>query len=365
VLETVRNFNGDWRPALPTNEGQLMKVGDKSYGDTNACVSFSASNVCETMLNWLIQTGQMPTDSLNFLKSNGYIDAGGKINFSDRFLAKMSGTDPNVGNTLQAVWDSIRHNGMVPESMWPAPTSAWQLLLNVGDYSLPDFWARYYAPVPQEVVDAGKRFTKWFETQYEWMAWNGHPLTMPQLADALKVAPLQIATAVCPGWNTDNPINACGPGGAHATTMVNVEPGAAYDIYDHYNPFSKRFSANYTITAAMRGVMLPIKQVPVKVPPFTHDYQRNLQLGDADGPEVHAMQQGLQALGFMRAGLFGPYGPQTQAAVAKFQIANKIANTPQGSNFGPKSRAALTNALAFAAQVASGEPLPRPLHWDA
>lgn len=368
IIDTVRNLSGDWRSALPTDQTQLMKVNGISYGDTEACTDFSATNVCKIQLDWMIAHGQVPHDALNFLQSNGYIDANGHVSFSPRFTAKMSGTTPQSGNTLQAVWASIRHDGLVPDSAWPAPTAEWAALVAEGKTATADpFWAKYYEPVPADVIAIGQKFLKWFQAQYEWIAYPANEATMAQLAQYLQVSPLQICTAVCSGWNTDNPIHACGAGNAHATTLVNVEPGVAYDIYDHYNPFSKRFSSDYNITYAMRGVLSYVSQTVPKITPFTYDYQTNLGVGAPAGPEVKALQQGLQTaknsggVAYMKGGLFGPYGPQTEIALAAFQADQGINNDPMGANFGPKSRTALTAVLLANAQSASGEPLPSPL----
>lgn len=372
ILDVVRNTTGDWRGAVPTDECQLMKVGTQSYGDTEACTDFSATNVCEIQLDWMIAHGQIPLDALNFLKNNGYIDANGKVNFSDRFTAVMSGTTPQNGNTLQAVWASIRHDGLVPESAWPMPLAEWEQVIAGGSFTTADFWNKYYEAIPADVIAKGKEFLKWFEAQYEWIAYPGSPATMAQLAQYLTVSPLQIATAVCNGWNTDNPINACGPGSQHATTLVNVEQGVAFDIYDHYNPYLKRFSPSYDITYAMRGVLSYIPQNAKPPVPFTYDYQTNLAFGAPAGAEVKALQQGLQTAKspktgkpYMTPGVFGAYWTITRLALGAFQIDNGIPDAPQGQDFGPKSRAALTAVLAANAQAASGEPLPRPLGWDA
>lgn len=365
VLETVRNDSGDWRSALPSDETQLMKVGTQAYGDTEACTDFSATNVCEIQLDWLIAHGQIPLDALNFLKNNGYIDANGRVNFSDRFTAKMSGTTPQNGNTLQAVWNSIRNDGMVPESAWPMPTPEFDAIVAAGTFTSPqDFWAKYYESVPPSVIAMGQTFRKWFQVQYEWIAYPGSPATMEQLQQYLKVSPLQIATAVCDGWNTANPIAACGPGTAHATTLVNTEPGVAYDIYDHYNPYQKRFAADYNITYAMRGVISYVPQTVTPTLPFTHSYETNLAFGAAAGSEVTALQTGLQTLKnksgkpYMAPGVFGPFGPVTRTALGAFQVDHKIPDAPQGQDFGPKSRAALTAALVANAHTVTGEPLP-------
>ena len=81
------NPSGDWSAFLPVGESQIGL-----YGDTLACVTFSALNCLETLQKF----------------------KGNDTNYSDRFTAKMSGTTKN-GNYLQAVANSIRHDGLVDE----------------------------------------------------------------------------------------------------------------------------------------------------------------------------------------------------------------------------------------------------------
>jgi len=371
VKAVIRNNAMDWRPSAPDPKGQLMKVNGVSYGDTNSCTDFSGTNDVATQLDYMIKNGQIDPNGLNFLKNNGYVGEDGKINLSPRFTAVMSGTTPQNGNSLPNVWHSMRHNGVVPDSAWPMPTTAFSTTLDSGG-GIQALWNDYYAPISQDVIDLGAQFASWFDIQYEWVAWPGGGAQSPSdFSQALSVSPLQIATAVCAGWNTADPIQACGPGCAHATTLLYVDPSTNdYDILDHYNPWMKQFSPSYSITYAMRGVITSKAQnvqAPPPVQTFTYDYQVNLALGVGAPSEIHALQEGLQTLldkngkPYMMRGVFGPYGPQTAAALGRFQVDHGIADEPQGHDFGPQSRAALTQALLDNAQSASGAPLPRPL----
>ncbi len=58
-------------------------------------------------------------------------------------------------------------------------------------------WAIYYADVPQSVQDKGKAFLAHFKPQYDWVIPPGQSEpAQTGLLGALKVSPLQIATAV-------------------------------------------------------------------------------------------------------------------------------------------------------------------------
>ena len=330
------NPTGDWRPWLPSDERQRLQGG--SNFESNSCVTFSATNVLETGANFALAKGLWHEDCVQWLRDNGYIDAQGKLNLSDRFTSKMSGTVPDRGNQLQKVWDSLRHDGAVPEAKWPFPVAEINAAATLAEQR-----AIYFREPTQAVKDLGKEFAKHFEVLYDWVSFPGAALTRDQFAERLKTSPIQIATAVCKPWNTDEVIQACGAGGAHATTLIEAEP-QVYRIYDHYSPFIKMFAPDYSLTYAMRGVL-----VPKAAPP--HVFNQNLEAG-AKGAEVTALQRALQKLKdkagapYMKPGLFGPYGPQTQEALAHFQLEAGIADGPPGSHFGPKTRAAMNARLA-------------------
>lgn len=344
----------DWRPFRPTNVTQLMKGSNgQSYGDTEACVSFAAGQSVETQLNFQIKNNLISADNLAWLKANGYIDANGSVLVSKRFIAKVSGTDPHVGNSLPIVWGAIKNNGLVPESVWPMPTSEFDALVATGHFVSPDdFWAIYYKAIPQSVLDLGNQFKIRFPVLYEWLVYPAAPASGVQLFNDLSVSPLEIATAVCTGWNTDDPIKACGPGTAHATLLIFVEDNR-YDILDHYVPFQKQFAGDYTITYGMRGVV----GQAIAPPPATFHYTFTKQLayGSAtnDPTELKALQQALQFLKskatgqpYMKPGVFGPFGPQTATALALFESDHGIVDTPAGHNFGPQNRVAMNLTLA-------------------
>lgn len=344
ILAIPVNPTGDWRSFLPTDEKQLIIVDGVSYGDTEACTDFSSTNVCEIELNYMIAKGTIPSDALSFLQTNGYIDANGKVNFSDRFDAVMAKTDPHVGNSLPNVWQSKKDNGLIPESDWPMPVDeirAYQQ--STPGWNIEGIWKIYYKAIPANLITKGLEFKKHFGIQYEWVVYPGSGATPATMSQYLTVAPLQLATAVCSGWNTENPINACGPGTQHATTMTYIEPGVAFDIYDHYNPFQKRFAIDYTITYAMRGLVVPLAITPVVFPapnPFSHKFTTQLDLGQTN-PEVVAVQDALKIDGEFSTSVqsTGYFGMVTMNAIEKFQVKYGIAapGIPGYGRVGPKT----------------------------
>lgn len=354
ILETPVLPSCDWRPYYPTNAAQLMKTSNGfSKGDTNACVSFAGCQSVETILNFQIKTRRMSAENLVWLNVNGYIGANGSVLISKRFTAKMSGTVPQQGNSLPNVWGSLKNDGAVPDAMWPMPTAQFDAYLaQHGGITTEQAWAIYYAPVPQAAIDLGKEFKARFPVLYEWIVYPAAPSAGQQLLKQLSVSPLEIATAVCNGWNTDDPIKACGAGTAHATLLGFVEPVGDYDVLDHYVPYQKQFAPDYVITYGMRGVVgQSLAQAPAA---FHYTFTRQLLFNAAsnDAAELKALQQALQYLKrpagtpYMKGGVFGPFGPQTKTALGLFQTDHGIKDAEgQGTNFGPQGRAALNAAL--------------------
>lgn len=343
------NPTADWRKYEPKGEWQTFIWTDANgtvfNKDTQACVSFSANDELEAFTNFMIRTEKIPADAKHWLESNGYIDENGNVNFSDRFTAKMSGTT-RLGNSLEAVWQSIKNNGLVPEKDWKI--SEEELAAIKANPS--GYWDIYYKEVPADVVAKGKVFANLFPLQYEWLSFSTRPLTDEQFREALTVAPIQIATAVCMPWNTSDVINGCGDGAAHGTMLSCVDSESIRHILDHYEPFDKQLAANYRLTWATRAT-LSFSVFPMTEKPITFDYVflKNLKYGYSATDEVHKLQEALQILvspatgkPYMKPGTFGMYWNVTKTAVAQFQTDHGIKDPDgQGVNFGPQTRGAM------------------------
>jgi len=171
----VVNPLGDWSGFEPRGENQFS-----NHQDSMACVTFSALNCIETQYKFL---------------------TGKEINFSDRFIAKLSGTTQQ-GNTIQKVLDTIRKYGLVLETEWPTPAS----------FS----WDEYYATIPPEVLAKARKFT------------IGYEFGSPDYAHDLKQAPLQMIIV------KDNPY--------HAVEMINLTRQ-----FDSYPPYDEMQQSIHTV----------------------------------------------------------------------------------------------------------------------
>lgn len=341
VAKVVLEESGQFDAYLPDEESQWKRLFD-----TFACVSFSADNCIETLLTRLISKNLLPAGHLKFLKDEGYIDPQtGKVNFSDRFTAKMSGTTRD-GNSLPAVGDAIRSTaGMVPEKDWQWPEGITESM------PLDDKWNLYYAEIPEEVKAKGKRFLQYFEIKYQWVL-LGTP-NNDTIREQLKYGPIQIAASVCSPWSSNDgmpPIPACGCGTGHATTVYGFrEDDKALKDFDHYKSFRKLLAPDYCIPYALQyTINAKIETAPA---PFKYTFTQYLVYGAADSAEVRNLQKALQTVKdatgkpYMKVGVFGPYGPQTRDALARFQMDNGIADPQPGEHFGPLSRTALNAKL--------------------
>lgn len=215
---------GDWRPYLPTPEAQATR-----FFDPFSCVSMSFNNVIETHLTLMMKKDP---DIELILKQLNALDENGKPNFSDRWLAKMSGTVPGRGNTMENIFDTVRKYGLVGESVWTKGEDMNE--------------AEYYAEIPQDIQDKGLEFIKFFDFGYEklpyatpWVKYSSDAV----IKEALEYSPLWIVVDGRYEYDENGLIGhegkAISPN--HATT--NVAEG--HWVYDSYPEFLKRFVPDY------------------------------------------------------------------------------------------------------------------------
>lgn len=341
IAKEILEPSGQFDVYLPDEEAQA--TFNPFLFDTSACVTFSGTNDLETLLTRLRSKTQLPTTHEAFLLNSGYINKqSGKINFSDRFSAKMSGTTKK-GNYLEAVGDSFRRDGLLPESDWAFPDMS--DVQNDGEAK----WQRYYAEISSELKDKARKFLDYFDINYQWVIVGTSDNN--KLRENLQYGPVQIASSVCPPWNSNDgqpPIPSCGCGAQHATLIYGYRTDLALKDFDHYKSYRKLLAPDYCI---QWGFQYTLKaKALVLIPAFHYIFKINLAFGMPDTPEVRNLQRALQTVKradgtpYMKAGVFGPYGPTTRNAVALFQADKGISTTDGGVHFGPKTRTVM-NAL--------------------
>jgi len=338
------NTEEDWREYASPGKWQRDM---KTLFETDACVSFGAIDDLQAYVNFCLRNSLWDAEHMTWLAANGYLDETGHANFSPRFIAKLSGTTMLKGNSFPAVWQAVRTYGLVPESAWP---SDFKGLIPAPEVSgeTQENWNIYYAEIPEDVLALGKEFRSRFELNWEWVSYPGVNMDIKGFASQLSRSPLEITTAICMPWNTTQTIQGCGAGSEHATALLRADELDGYSIRDHYSPFDKTLAPNYVITYATRGILTPISSTPDPIP-FHHTFNVGIPYGSPASPEVSCLQTALQTLKtasgvpYMHPGVFGPFGPQTKAALALFQKEHNIQD--DGTHFGPQTRAALNAAL--------------------
>lgn len=192
--------DGNWESYIPVNEKQKNPI------ETMACVSFSAVNSIETQEKQ--QTGI-------------------EVNYSDRWIALMSGTTTN-GNYLWKVGDTVRNYGMVLESDFP--------------YKQGMTWNEFYSITPEkkaELIAKGKQWLEKWDVKTEFVnnsigIWTS---AKEDLIKAIKQCPVQV---VIPG---------------HAVMDFRNEQDVL-NYFDTYNPFKKKTPYS-NIQTAYKYVLTP------------------------------------------------------------------------------------------------------------
>lgn len=276
-IQTARHID-DWLPLLPEKVSQRNSIQD--FLD---CVTVSGINSIESNLNYLLLTNQFSDEALNFFKDGGYI-TNGKFKLSQRFNAKMNGTDISKGQNLTKAGDCFRRDGFVPEKDWPMTDK-------MG-------WNEFYSDIPQNIKDKAKK-ALWFLTiQYQFIG-------QQDISLSLKSAPIQIASEICAGWDTGNIVPRCsGQPPQHATMIYGMAGDGTYYDMDHYPPYFQKLAHNYELPYNLQYI--------VSVKPIA------LRNGMA-GANVLNLQQNLRNLGYSLS-MDGFFGPTTEKWVKDFQV---------------------------------------------
>lgn len=314
------NRSKNWEDYLPSPEIQKGK-----FIDTMACVTYSALNSIEAQFQ--VIKDKLEVEHIKWLSDNGYI-VNGELSLSDRFTAKMSGTTKE-GNYFVKVWDSIRHDGVLPESDWPSDPASFT-------------WDEYYKEIPQKLKDKAKKFNEILEIKYEWVDVNKKNKKLI-FKDILKTAPIQVAVKVGKNWTKDKIIEAPETGFNHAVLVYSVTD--TIKIYDHYLKFKKQLTLEHPVLCAIRGVLLIKEQEPTYS--ISYHFTADIKYGDRT-PDVEKLQKCLIELGYIKKSVkpTGYYGDITAEGVYKFQVEHNVSdlvelNRLQGRIVGVKTRARL------------------------
>ena len=196
----------------PDGKWEVHKINEShqanDHVDTFSCVSFGNSNQEEVY------------------KLNRY---GIQTDHSDRFLARVSDTQPN-GNSPQKVYEARRNNGYLFEMEWP--------------FAGVTTWLQWMADIPSNLLTLASGRSA------EWLYWHDYVSTShASIREALKFSPVAFSV---PAWFKD--INGLyyrpdGIRDGHWTLCVGMFENGDYDILDTYpdenGSYRKRMRADF------------------------------------------------------------------------------------------------------------------------
>lgn len=276
-IQVVRAIT-DWNPFLPDVENQFSSVTD--FLD---CTTFSGAHDIEANINYLLATKQLPDEAVNFINDNHFMQ-NGKFRLSVRASAKMNGTDKTRGQYLNIAADHFRNDGLAPDTLWP-----------MGAHMT---WDEYYTEVPQAIKDLAKKILWFIKIQTQ-------GVNQVDIPSFLKLSPIQVATAVCPGWDSGKVVQKCsGQPLQHATMIYGISLASTYQDFDHYPPYKQELASDYELPLNMQYI--------VSVKPLA------LRNG-MHGANVLQMQHDLYKLGYIKTISDSFFGPITEGIVKKFQ----------------------------------------------
>lgn len=305
ILEQIRDtdfiFGANSISPSITTDGDWFKwysVGELQYGayfDTYGCVTFSGLNTIEAVMNYQLAHNMISSANVAWLTEKGYI-VNGQMNCSDRFNYKMSGTDPHAGNTGNAVWNSFRHHGIVPEKVW-----TWKRDSNIPYEERFVEW--FNSEIPQEVKELGLEFLKRFDIFYEYVS-------KADFAQSLTHSPIQVFIPTgCP--EVDEIAQYCPNAIGHAVSMCRISE-TRYDLFDHYlkssgtdnEKFIRKVSKDYKFHPF--GYITHIKQKDTMNTLIKGDKRPEIYAVGADGLARHIYSMKTLAEG-VKAGFWEEY----------------------------------------------------------
>ena len=163
-------------------------------------------------------------------------------NFSDRFVGVMAGTTTE-GNNPHAVYEAIRHNGVIPESMLPFDRE----LLNT-----PAEYYSFKGGDETRCLVEGQKWLQGYEFTHDWILTNKHTQEEGReiLKQALKICPVAVSVTA---WATDND-GLYADGGRRNThwCLLFEYDGDKPVIFDSYDHSIKTLHPNHRMEFAKR-----------------------------------------------------------------------------------------------------------------
>ena len=251
----------DWTPYFHFMERQLIDF------ETDCCVIFSAQEIVDAEIDYLISVGKISQSTIDWFTSLGYMDSAsddGKPHFhsSPRYWSVLTGNGQN-GNALQDPWNVARKYGCIPWTDLPFDSTI----------TTPE---QYFAPIPQNLLDKGQQFLlgvggkNWI--QFHWVYENFNAVLPSASVDSARYkTPLHIGVNVGTNWNQVEPsVPVVGSPAGHSISNIADAPNGE-SCLDHYQPFIKTLVNGYPIPEIMQAVVTitpppPAPPAPVPTP---------------------------------------------------------------------------------------------------
>ena len=234
-------MDGNWLPYM-TKPYETQYLG---FDQLN-CVTKSGMHCVEAILNYYLKNGGLPKELEDFLKNPkaGYLNDQGFVDLSERFTAKMAGTTKE-GLGMDKFWQSINKDGFVPKKVYPDPTGSFT-------------WEDYYKPIPENVIEVGRRSAKIFNWIWKVKVYNNW--NAPNLSDIrgyLKGSPIHFSTCLCNRDFAGVLRYTCGSKVyQHAMTLYSVND--FQDVLDQYDPFLRKSDLKYPLPCVIVAGLLLI-----------------------------------------------------------------------------------------------------------
>lgn len=202
-LGSVPITDGHWAQWLPAPKDQQI-----NGVEPNDCVSHGTLKAVEILLAQ---------------------ELGEQKDYSERFLAKMTGTDTQLGNDPNTVAQFLKNKGCVLESEWPTTTAITS-------------FAGFYSDIPIPVQDLAQIFVDEFAFGHEWL----YDTSAYAIMDALKYSPLGAGVYA---WQQnmqtgyyDNPGNLPAE---HYVTIYDYEANNYWLAFDSYAQEVKKLAWDF------------------------------------------------------------------------------------------------------------------------
>lgn len=238
IVNEVLVADGQWDIWLPPLE--LQATSDL---ETMACVSFACANAIETLLN---------------RKYNA------DINYSDRALAKMSGTK-RTGNEMSVVANTARELGLILERYWYFDRQAIKT------------WEDFYCEIPAETLAKAKDFLYEYDLTWEWV-YSSDP---EKIKEALKYAPLAVAIYAYTAQDANGYYTRKEAWPNHLVLLYGYEDGKCWKIYDQYKNCYKNLAWDFNLGAKIKFNITLKSEKPMSK--YTFENNTLLQLVEGSG----------------------------------------------------------------------------------